>query len=501
MNSKIKIKNHFLLYIFFQFYLLFKVIFNKAVILPFNELYKNSTETAPLINDNDNIFVDEDKKYFTNLYENLIYTVLSIGSKNQKTLCLFRPNTNIFYISNNEKCNEKPIYNYSFSETTNIIEKKEGDDYFPGYYILSDNIQILTLENSIKQLEIINDFQFRFDEPRSSWGRESSEDKIYCAEIGIQINQEKKTWSKFIKQLKDKELINSYTVTLNYSDEFGGYFYIGEYPHEYESNNYKETELMTTYAIPKKSFSQFRIIMDNIYIQINKTRQAQVRPNEVYFHLELGLIECATEYYNYIKIIFFNDYLNKSICKELSMINDLNSYNMIVCNDNNNFDINSFPSLHFYHSELNYDFDLNYNDLFEKKNNKYYFLIIHSTFSGGYWKLGKPFLKKYRITLNLDAKSINFYKIYKEINNEDDIHKIYKKEKIKNIILLVVCLILFVVLLVITLFYIKKLKGERKRRANELKDEGYEYSPNEEDDINYENNYKQIKRNEDNVIN
>ena len=44
------------------------------------------------------------------------------------------------------------------------------------------------------------------------------------------------------------------------------------------------------------------------------------------------------------------------------------------------------------------------------------------------------------------------------------------------------------------------MKGERKRRANELKDDGYEYN-NSEDDINEENNYKQFKNNENNVIN
>ena len=498
MTSKNKINNHFLLYIF-QFFLLFKIISTKAVVLQFNELYNNSTKNS-FLNENNNILLDEDKIYFTNLYENIIYTELNIGSKNQKTMCLFSSNNNMFYFNNNEKCYEKPEYNFSFTETTNIIEKKEGDDYFPGYYILSDNIQIYTLEKNKKQLEIINEFQFRFDEPRRSWGNDDSEEKIYCAEIGIQINQEKKTWSKFIKQLKDKEMIDSYTITLNYSDNSGGYFYIGEYPHEYEPNNYKETELMSTYALPKQSFAQFRILMENIYIEINKTKQIQIHLNEIYFHLESGVIECATEYYNIIKTIFFEKYLNNSICNEKSMIYDLNAYNMIICEDNKNFDIKSFPSIYFYHSELNYYFNLNYKDLFEKKNNKFYFLIIHSSFSGGYWKFGKPFLKKYQITLNLDAKRINFYNIYKEINNDDDIHRNYRKEKKKNIILIIICIILFGVLLVITLFLVKKIKGERKRRANELKDDEYEYNPNE-DDIGEENNYKQFKKKENNVIN
>ena len=57
---------------------------------------------------------------------------------------------------------------------------------------------------------------------------------------------------------------------------------------------------MTTYIIPKKSFSQYRIIMENIYIH-NKEKQINILSKEVYFHLESGVIECPTEYFICIK--------------------------------------------------------------------------------------------------------------------------------------------------------------------------------------------------------
>ena len=124
-----------------------------------------------------------------------------------------------------------------------------------------------------------------------------------------------------------------------------------------------------------------------------------------------------------------------------------------------------------------------------KKNNKYYFLIIYSSFSGGYWKLGKPFLKKYQITLNLDAKSISFYNhnIKEEIKDNKN-----NNEKTEYIILIVICIILFIILFIISLLFIKKLKGERKKRANELKDDEYEYNANEGEIENENINYKKF---------
>ena len=186
------------------------------------------------------------------------------------------------------------------------------------------------------------------------------------------------------------------------------------------------------------------------------------------------------EYYNYIMNKFFNKYLNESICNLKSMTQKLDSYNMIVCENNNNFDIKSFPSLHFYHSDLNISFSLTYNDLFEAKNNKYYFLVVYSTFSSSYWKLGKPFLKKYQITLNLDAKSISFYKNYAVGDDDKNINYENKDGKTNNIVLIIICIGLSLILFVVSYFFIKNIKnGKKKKRANELKDDDYEYDADE----------------------
>ena len=215
--------------------------------------------------------------------------------------------------------------------------------------------------------------------------------------------------------------------------------------------------------------------MDDIYIIINETQTYKIIYNEVYFHLELGLIEGSTDYFNFIKNTFFKEYINKNICRIELMTKNLNNYYMIICEKNNSFNLKLFPTLYLYHSELNRTFILDYNDLFHLQNDKYYFLIIYSTFSGSYWKLGKPFLKKYQITLDLDSKKIFFYDTSLKDDKKEDaaINKDNYLIHWREILLIVFCSILFIILLIVL---IKKKKKNRKKRANELKDDDYEYT-------------------------
>ena len=480
--------------IHFLFYFYFKIlqISCKTVILKFNRFYDNVVQTENL-----NI-MNQDISFYSQLYDNILYTIFRIGEPNQLILGIFNYDSNVFEINSNEICNKKNDYNYSYtnSKTSEIISKIEGDAYFPGSLIINDTISIDVIENNQKKTEIIEDFQFKFEEPRKSWGKDDILNKLFCADIGFQINREKKVWSKLLKQLKQNNLIDSYKITMNYSSDNEGYFYIGNFPHEYDQSNFKEFQLISTYAIPRTSFCQFRILMEDVYSMVNETKKFVISYKEVFFHLELGLIECPVDYFNFIKNVFFKDYLNKSICSLEYMTKNLNNYYMITCEDDISFDLKSFPGINFYHSELNKTFVLDYNDLFHHENNKYYFLIIYSTFSGSYWKLGKPFLKKYQITLDLDSKLIYFYDSFKKYNKENndkiedgDLYTI----NLKEILLITLCCFLFVILFVVL---IKGIKKSRKKRANELKDDEYDYTGS--DNINTDNESNKIINNENN---
>jgi hypothetical protein len=190
--------------------------------------------------------MNQDISFYSQLYDNILYTIFRIGEPNQLILGIFNYDSNVFEINSNEICNKKNDYNYSYtnSKTSEIISKIEGDAYFPGSLIINDTIIIDLIENNQKKTEIIEDFQFKFEEPRKSWGKDDILNKLFCADIGFQINREKKVWSKLLKQLKQNNLIDSYKITMNYSSDNEGYFYIGNFPHEYDQSNFKEFQLI-----------------------------------------------------------------------------------------------------------------------------------------------------------------------------------------------------------------------------------------------------------------
>ena len=165
-----------------------------------------------------------------------------------------------------------------------------------------------------------------------------------------------------------------------------------------------------------------------------------------------------------------------------------------------------FINLVFNSKSFEYDFELTNKDLFEQIYSKDYFLIIFPKAikdpkNKDIWYLGEPFYKKYPFTINLDAKTIGFYldkkDIYKKINDtkseikKDNTgeNKIIMKDnnsKVKSI-LIKIAEVIIVILLIFLAYYIGiKVKEGRKKRANELNDDSYEYISEDNKDINNE---------------
>jgi len=99
-----------------------------------------------------------------------------------------------------------------------------------------------------------------------------------------------------------------------------------------------------------------------------------------------------------------------------------------------------------------------------EKDGKYFFLIVFPVNDNNkYWKLGKPFLKKFQFIFDQDKKLIGFYKnIYNNIYNND----------IKIIFLFFLCIII-ILLLGIFIFIFQK-NNKRRKRINEI-DDGFDY--------------------------
>ena len=147
--------------------------------------------------------------------------------------------------------------------------------------------------------------------------------------------------------------------------------------------------------------------------------------------------------------------------------------------------LDNFPKLIFFSRSYSYNFELEQKDLFIKKfDGNIYFLIIFrfDNDNKDNWILGEPFYKKYTFSFNIDAKIVGFYnKIFEEENSSNN------PENNKNItyIFLIIAITIILILLMILSFYCgMKLKAGRKKRANELKEDNYEYFP----ELDKENN-------------
>ena len=197
-----------------------------------------------------------------------------------------------------------------------------------------------------------------------------------------------------------------------------------------------------------------------------------------------------------IKKIFFNKYIdNKECILEKNKKPPYSGYYYhFICyiedtKKRDNF-LKSFPPLIFYQKEINYNFTMDYNDLFtiipDGKR-----ILFNVEFNNGSqkWELGKPFFKKYQFIFDIDTKLIKFY--IDSNNSEVSNNKNYNK----NIIIFILIIIVFFIGILFGRLLCNKYN--RKIRANELED-NYSYNPKN----NYEKNGMiNIDSKNDNLIN
>ena len=330
--------------------------------------------------------------------------------------------------------------------------------------------------------------------------------------------------NNFIYDLKINRAIDFKIYSIKYNNKFGGEFIIGNDLSKYDPSHFKEEQYYTKYFV-----HDFMFTYDEIYMKYpwNKTEYLNITGNsnkkEAIINLNSGLIIGTEDFRNFIHNKFFKYLIEqKNICQL-----DLIEYNQPNSKLGNEFYIYScnhmqftgqanprYQTINYYKEFLNlvinsksfeYDFELTNKDLFEQIYSRDYFLIIFpknikDQKNKDIWYLGEPFYKKYPFTINLDAKTIGFYLDKKDIikkingtknenkkdNSEKNIIMKDNNSKIKNI-LVKIAEVMIVILLIFLAYYIGiKVKEGRKKRANELKDDSYEYISDDNKDINNE---------------
>ena len=279
---------------------------------------------------------------------------------------------------------------------------------------------------------------------------------------------------------------------------------IGVPPHQYNPEKYKEKNFRSVVSqLRIKNYDDRRvniwgIIFDKIFFKSNKdflnNSEIILESIKVKFDFSINLIEGSNNYLDNIEKEFFNELYNRNICFKEKIRSEKNGvYLVIWCDKNYYEEIKKFPTLYFKSNELEYIFELNYEDLFMMHGNKIFFLILFRT-SQGMFSFGKLFFKKYLFTFSFDNKIIGFYNNNLVVNSHQTNNK--NKEQSsgikEKIIIFSLCIIFIFTLFVILLKIKKKYLNNRQKRMNELMDNNYIYMSNQADNNISESKEKSI---------
>ena len=412
---------------FFLFFIFFQINENKIIVLDFNTK---------------KIKFNKEKFYLENYFYNFIYTNFKIGNPPQKIESFIFFNFSFFYVKGNELKNN----NFNQNKSSTFVEIYENvfleENFYKGFYS-EDSIKMKDNEN--KEINI-NNFNFIL----STELTEISNDFL-PSEIGFNSVQygERDKKLNIITSLFEKNITKSKIFSFEYESKEKGKIIIGDFPHNY-NKKYNKNSLHFTKAQKRKDKFFWDILFDDNFFLDYK----MFNERKIYLSPESNLIVGSNEFHEIISNNFFNK--NNKNCFEEKMKN----LNFLFYYCNNNFDIKKFDKIKFVSKDLNKTFELDFNDVFDEFEGKFYFKIVfNENKNSNFWILGKPFLIKYKFVFNSELYEIGFYN-----NNLND------KNFFSNFIIFI--LIIFILILIFLIFkYRKKMKRIIKYELND----NYEY--------------------------
>ena len=421
------------------------------------------------------------EKYF---YKNIILN-FSVGENPQSTSGIINQDLTCFEFieDKNISFDKSSLKFYSPKKSSSLLIKKEvikvsyqPDEYMvlgSDYFLFDEKYNMSFLFKKTKNEDEIN-----LDEIKG---------KNYIAKLGMILPSReialKDNCPQFFHDVKKIANLSKYIVSFEFNEENNnkGNLVFGDELYNYNIKKYYESQYIGSYSSENHQvyYNWANLVLNNGKTQINITEGTYS-----IFSYNSGIIIGINKYKTIIEQYFFGDLINKHICSDDTVQYNKTNYIIYSCDEGQFKDkITSFPKIVFVSKSYEYDFELDYNDLFTKINNRYYFLIIFKeNYEKNTWIFGQPFYKKFQFTINLDENWVGFYNPNKEKINPEEKNPDNKSNsntgmsKTKKILLIVGLVVLFIGLSVGMFFLGRKLKNDRKKRANELTDDNFDYS-------------------------
>ena len=382
--------------------------------------------------------------YYYYFRDNNIYTLLDIGMPPQKVVAKLNFDEFPFFIYYN-RCNIMSSYDLnvstSFSKTpfqhllTNI---------YTYTYLVDDYLKFSNMETY--------KMTYLFSPVNNGTGEQKIEKLPYtCAEIGLKIPRpDTKSYNyNFIRELKLLNAINDYYFFIEYDkdNEDVGKLIIGLQPHEYNPGKYQNSQLTEINTV-QTSYDlywqlQFYEIYFNLKLGSNITK-INLSILDAGLNHNLNIIIAPYEFLDIIERQFFE----KKNCKRNRLENNYNNFDCASKED-----IEDFPTIYFNHREFGYIFEISPKDVFIEYNGRYMCLIWFDMSSRNNWRFGKPFLKKYFFSYNVDKKVVGFYNMDTKVVTVDKSNY--------NILYFMIILLLLMVVVILSYYLTKKFCREK----------------------------------------
>ena len=494
LTSLKTIQINFLLFFFIILIINISIIISNSNIVVFPLIKKHNSYLTNINNITD---------IMENIFIELPIAELNIGS--QKVDIIISPEQYNIYFTSNEHMSV-------IEEEMKVIKRKyQNIKYFDNKksksIIYNQTTSNSLFYNNFKIWQTVTD---NLDEIKIDFVLASSIQFEEPGRLGLQLQEKIKTnyfTPSFLIQLKKAGKINNYKWFIYYGKKNEkDYLVLGCSPHEFVIPDtgkkiFQNLNLDEDFHnINDQLFLDRRkmeIKFDDIYLTLNISNLEKDKSfNETYnkfgsLNTNIGCIIGTYEYRLYLEKIFLKDYLDKNKCHNETFKQRADSitqtFYYFYCDDSLYGEIkNSFKPLVFKNVELLENFILNFNDLFLKINGYLTFLVIfkNDLYSNSQWILGTPFLRKYQFVYDFGNKLIGYYhdKFRKDFYDEEEIpinNNNGKNNKFWIYFGYISLIVILALLLVILGFLLgKKVYNIRKKRANELDDDNYEYKGN-----------------------
>ena len=415
--------------------------------------------------------------FFKTYFYNQLYVNIKIGSNKQEIPFYFYLQQYPLTIksSNVKKGEVKGIYN----ETTSTSYKSFKEESFK-HGDLSEGI--LSEEQFYFNDNIQPIINFYLDKESSPSSHITEGGKI-----GLKLHPEydESKNASFISNLKENNLISSTTFFIKYDsnkiEEDEGILTIGAFPHKINGVKYKE-EYYEKGSAHKGYTDTDWIIQFN---DINYNNYAHDTDMECYFYSEIGFIIGTEKFFNYLnELPLWKTLLNQNKCHQQKFriddfegndifIRFLFEYTGYFCDKDVEVEKINIGEILFFEKRFNFNISISCEDMWMEKNGYKYFMILQTQNNENLWYFGKPFFKKYQMVFDYDSKTIGHYsKIFDENESSNN------EEKGKSSIGYIIAIIFLGIIIVVLAYFLIKcyIILPRKKRANELTDDNYDYS-------------------------